>query len=447
MRLSRAVSPVLAFVLGFPALALPAIAQYSIAKIEIKGGAPYSDAEINTVAGLQPGQMLTHDSLTNAAQHLLDTGLFDDTEVSLQPGGTSRTVVFALKPTPIAHLLPASFSNFVWLTPEEISTGLSAKVPLYRGACADAGSFCDSIATGLTELLAAKGVTVKVGHNIVEPSSANPTRRVIFFVATPGVRFGSITLTGGPAAVMPEVQRTATSLTGRPYSNAALDALYAPLNNAGYLKLQLEDVKAVPTQTARGFEVAYSAHISEGAVYKIANFTSDAPPPDTTASDARRKRFLATLQASHATANLPASAPTTLHPGDLASVRTLQAITSGIVYDLRAKGYLDAYVDPHPSIDDSAHTVSYALHAVPGDQCRLNSVTPNDLSPAALEEFHRAWTMKPGDIYNADFVANFMTDHDSFKQLNSYSAAYQASADPQTHLVDLTITFFPSAGH
>jgi len=431
-------------------VSLPAIAQYSIGKIEIKGGAPYSDAEINSIAGLQSGQMLTHNSLTNAAQHLLDTGLFDDTEVSLQPGGSVRNVVFALKPYPAATLLPASFSNFVWLTPEDISAGLRANVPLYRGACADAGSFCDSISAGLTQLLAAKGITAKVAHNIVEPTSTNPTRHVLFYVASPSVRFGTITLTGGPAALMPDIQRIATRLNGSPYSTFAVDALYAPLSSAGYLKLQLDDVKAIPTPSPKGFDVNYSAHITEGAVYKVSAFTSDAPPHDNPAEDARRARFLAAVQASyansHASAKLPPLTPTAMQAGDPASVKTLQAITAGIVYDLRAKGYLDAYVDPHPMIDDSAHTVAYALHTVRGEQYRLKSVTPNDLSPAALDEFHRAWTMKPGDIYNADFVANFIPDHDSFKQLNSYSAAYQASADPNTHLVDLTITFFPSGG-
>ena len=87
-------------------LSTAAFAQYSIQKIEIHGAAPYTDAEVLQVSGLRPGQMMSHDSLGNAAQHLLDTGVFADASIELTGSGTARTVLIELKP------LPASFLRF-----------------------------------------------------------------------------------------------------------------------------------------------------------------------------------------------------------------------------------------------------------------------------------------------------------------------------------------------
>jgi outer membrane protein assembly factor BamA len=126
-------------------VASTAFAQYSIANIVVENGAPYTDAEVTTSSGLAPGQFLAHDSLANAAQHLVDTGLFADVQVSISGQAKARTVHVALKPTPLANLLPLSFENLVWFTPDELTQGIHARVPLYRGVTAEAGNLQDAL--------------------------------------------------------------------------------------------------------------------------------------------------------------------------------------------------------------------------------------------------------------------------------------------------------------
>jgi hypothetical protein len=53
--------------------------------------------------------------------------------------------------------------------------------------------------------------------------------------------------------------------------------------------------------------------------------------------------------------------------------------------------------------------------------------------------------MKPGEPYTAAYVEKFIQTNTALPHLATYTASYQASADPQTHLVDLTINFIPSA--
>ena len=80
---------------------------------------------------------------------------------------------------------------------------------------------------------------------------------------------------------------------------------------------------------------------------------------------------------------------------------------------------------------------------MPGEIYHLHTATPTGLSPEALKEFNTGWQMKPGDVYNPAYVTAFIHANKALQHLSTYAGTFQASADPQTHLVDLTIAFFP----
>ena len=84
---------------------------------------------------------------------------------------------------------------------------------------------------------------------------------------------------------------------------------------------------------------------------------------------------------------------------------------------------------------------------MPGEQYHLRSVTPNGLSPAALTEFNRGWHMTEGTLYDPSYIVGFMKNNTALQKLQDYTCAYRASADPETHLVDLALNCFPTAGH
>lgn len=136
----------------------------------------------------------------------------------------------------------------------------------------------------------------------------------------------------------------------------------------------------------------------------------------------------------------------TLHSGDVASQDALLKTEGAIVTAYQHLGYLDAYVDAHPQKDAAAHTVSYALSVTPGEIYRVKSVTPVNLSAAAQQDFDRGWLLKPGAVYDPLYTAKFLTSNTALQNLAGYTASFQAAADTQTHLVDLTINFAPARG-
>jgi hypothetical protein len=414
--------------------ALTARAQYSIANIAIENAAPYTDAEILTVSGLAPDQLLTHDSLTNADQHLIDTGLFDDAQVSLSGQGKARTVHVALKPIPLDRLLPVSLENFVWFTPEELTQGIHALVPLYRGVAAEAGNTPDSIQTALQQMLAAKGIDAKLSFQVVPPTAQHPARVVNFRINRPSIRLADVKLSisappGAAAQLTPGFQAAVNRATHSPFNEGLTgttiaDLLLPPARNFGYINAHLDNISRTIAPSATGIAVTYTTRVVTGEAYKLASVTWQPTPIYTAADFARDNK---------------------LHPGDLASIYLLNQTNAAIVAAYLAAGYMDAVVLSPPILDETSHTVAYAPKVIPGEVYRVKSVTPQNLAPDAQKEFDANWRMKPGEPYSATYVEHFIQTNTALPHLATYTASYQASADPATHLVDLTITFFPSA--
>ncbi|HSY37439.1 MAG TPA: hypothetical protein VK814_16925 [Acidobacteriaceae bacterium] len=418
---------------------LAANAQYSITSVTYKNPGPYTTPELAAVSGLEAGQLLTADSLGNAAHHLLDTGLFADATIDYTGTGKARGLVVDLKPIPLDKLLPASFENFVWFTPDELTAGIHAHVPLYRGAASDAGTLPDDIQSALQQMLAAKGITATLSHTLLEPTNEHPLRVISFRIDQPSVRLTTVHLSmlapqGAAAALTPGLQQAVNLAPRHPFNEGLSgltleDILLEPFRRAGYIQSSLDNLQrtVVPSPSDPNlFLVTYTARIVTGDPWKISTI-SWTPTPLYSAADFDRD--------------------TKLHPGDLANDTALLNL-EGLIADVyRSHGYLDIYVLPHPVPDAAAHTIAYTLEPIPGDIYHLHTVTPTGLSPEALQEFNTAWQMKSGDIYNPTYVKEFIHNNTALKHLSKYAGTFQASADPQTHLVDLTLTFAPNNNH
>ncbi len=426
--LSRALSTLFLF-------SLPAVAQYTVASIVFHNAAPYTDADLLAASGLKVGQPLAQDSLVNAAHNLLDTGLFDDAQITFSGQGKARTVVVDLKPIPLNKLLPISFQNLVWFTPAELAEGLHARVPLYRGFASDAGNFPDTLQSALQQMLADKGITATLSHSVLEPTTLHPVRVVNFTVDQPHLHLATVHLSfsgppGSAAALTPGLQQAVNKATRMPFNEGLggvtlEDLLLSPARDVGYIKATLDNTQRTVAPSDNDLAVTYTTRILAGDPYKLSAITFE-PTPIYSAADFTRDN--------------------TLHPGDLANASALASTETAIAKAYLALGYMDVYILSNPLTDDTAHTVAYTLRAVPGDVYHLHTLTATGLSPDAQKAFNAAWQMKPGDPYSDLAVGAFLSKNVAQPLFRKYDAAFNAAADPQTHLVDLTLTFTPN-GH
>jgi outer membrane protein insertion porin family len=429
MRLSRLLTTFLLL-----ATATLARAQYSIDTIVFEGGAPYIDTELLTVSGLAPGQLLVHDSLANAAQHLLDTGLFSDTQVSLSGQGKARTVHVTVKPIPLATLYPASFENLVWFTPEELTEGIHARVPLYRGIVAEAGNTSDSIQAALQQMLTAKGVTARLSHDLMAPTVQHPARVMNFKVSQPQVTLADLHLsltgpTGASAQLTPGLQKIVNQAVHAPFNEGLTgltieDRLLSAPRSAGYVAASLDHIQRTFAPTDRGIGVTYTARIVTGDVYKLSALTllpTSEPTPFYTPADLTRD--------------------TRVHPGDIADLVSIDDTAAHVVSAWLMRGYMDASISAIPTLDATNHTVAYALKLTPGPVYTLGTLTITGDTPATRKFFDSVWPLKIGDPYSDQIVNAFLRKNAAQPAFKNVSLGYQASTNPDTHLVDLTITF------
>lgn len=404
--------------------------QYTVNKVVFQHPGPYTDAELLTTSGLHAGQPVTRDSLASAAQHLLDTGLFEDAQITTAGAGRALTIILDLKPIPLDKLLPASFENFVWFTPDELSAGIRQRVPLYRNVASDAGNLPDAIQTALQQMLAEKGISASLSHLIVEPTTRHPRLVVNFTVESPTVSIGSMTLTGVPPELSDQTMKALAGMRNKPYNEGLSgltmeDVALGPARNAGYIDAHLEAIQRSAVQISGGIAVNYSATLVTGDRYQISAVRWQPTTIYSAADFARDNK---------------------LHAGDPASLSGLANTESAIAKAYRSQGFMDVYLLASPVIDTAAHTVAYTLEAVQGQPYRLHAVTATGLSAAAQKVFDADWQMKPGDPYSDLAVNAFLTKHIAQPDFRPYSASFRAVGDPETHLVDLTVTFVSDGG-
>lgn len=415
---------VLAFLLL--AGASPAMAQtqtFTAAKIQFTNPGPYSQAQLEAVAEMHAGTKFTAEELGAAAQRLADTGYFGDVGAKTAPGRVDAiTVVFDIKPLDRSQMLHLTFENFVWLTDAEIVAALQTKSPLYDGYVPENNDLLDAFNAALTDALAKKGVTAKVMHDAFEPNLHRPEIDVDYWVQSPAVRVTSVKLSGVLTPLAPLIQKSVDSVAGRAYSAGLLgqkteEHILEPLLDAGYIDAKLSDVSATLDESGG---VVISGEVHAGDVYRISGIAF-AGAPLLSADD-----FAATVK---------------LHAGDIADHTRLLETLSPLDAAYRRQGYADVIVRAVPQEDVATHLVGYSVTGTPGEQYHIKSVTPNGLSAEAQANFDKQFGLRPGDLYNPEYLKDFLKHFSELQTHTGSSFTYKAYADPGTHTVDLVLDF------
>lgn len=413
--------------LGLLTAVLHANAQTYIAhKIEFSQLGSFTQKQLEDATGLQMGRPFSAADLSAAAQRLIDTGYFDGVDATLDGKVTAVTVKFAVKPIELAHMLHIGFENFVWLTQNEIEAVIKTKFPLFVDYLPENSPHLDEIKAVLIQTLAAKSITAEVGYDTFEPTLRHPMREVGFRVLSPKIHVANIKLGGVTPPLVPLIQKSVnatalTQYTQGPADETTEDRILAPLLDAGYIQASLTRPMLTASPAAHDeIGITLSATLHSGEVFHLSQLT-----------------FAGTDLFSAATFAMSAK----LHPGDLASSAALLATLKPIDAAYRRKGYMDVVVAAIPTLDSTARTVAYTVNVQPGEQYRIHEVSTNNIPSAAGADFNRAFLMKAGELYNPEYAAGFLKSNKALHVFDGYFANFKAYADPETHTVDLVVTF------
>jgi outer membrane protein assembly factor BamA len=395
---------------------------FTLPPITFTGAPAFTQSDLLKVSGLKPGSTATQADVQAAAQRLSDTGLFSDVRFA----STTKDLVYTLKPMPADNLLPAHFNNFIWWQPAELDSLLKSRVPLYLGTVPLSGNLQDQIVAALSSLLAERHITAKVIALPSVPTGGGTPTAIAFVIDTPSVLVHSLAVPSSSPAMQPKLEPVIKNITGKPWEEPATHTYIAgqiatAYRNEGYLDIALTSLThAEPKITSDGIEVDLIATISEGEPYRLSTLTWPGSPILSTAD------FNKTVK---------------LKPEDIASQLALRQSLAPLARAYFAKGFQDAKVQAPATLDPATHHVAYTIRVVPGDQYRLRTIKFNGLSEAQSKELNSAWRMKPGDFYDVNYMTEFLKQNSALQTLRGYSATYKAISDPDTHLVDLTVTF------
>ena len=110
-----------------------------------------------------------------------------------------------------------------------------------------------------------------------------------------------------------------------------------------------------------------------------------------------------------------------------------------------SRGYTDVRVSPTRDLDDTAKLASYAVQVAEGSQYHMGQVYFDGLPQGAALALSKKWKLKPGDIYDASYPADFLKNT-AGKELaqagnNSHATAVKQEADATALIVNLHIQF------
>jgi outer membrane protein insertion porin family len=410
-----------------------ALAQYTLNKIVFRGDiSPYQQVTLESATGLKAGDQLTQEVMQQAAQRLSDTGAFGDLQVTLDGPIKSVTIVFTITPLDSSHRLAVTFDNFVWFTHEELETELRSRIPLFAPLLPEAGNLQDTVQTVLSDILRKKGITATVTHTTYDPNADHPTRIVAYRVQSPAINLHSINLTG----VAPEFTATMNDLkikmVGTPFTDGfekptTDELLLSPYLKAGYLKAHLVNrTLTLASPSPDHVEVNLSGTIDAGTPFRVGN-------------------IIWAGSSEMSSADFITACP--MRTGNLAESSALAKCIDLLAASYRKKGYADVIVSSAKSVDASANSVSYTLSVTPGDMYHIRTLTTINLTPAQQADFNRGWTLKAGDIFDSEYITNFLTQNTALRSFEGYSASFKATRDSESHLVDVIVTFARTSEH
>jgi outer membrane protein assembly factor BamA len=242
----------------------------------------------------------------------------------------------------------------------------------------------------------------------------------------PKILVGSVTISGAPALIEPQLTGFTDAVKGKPYNSAGYwypkSRVTDVLQASGYLSAT-ESLAAGPAEkvSASEYHVPLTLHIDSGPQYHIAALTVDGGPLFPNEDLAKR---------------------TAIGPGAIAMPSIAHHLEASIDAAYRHAGYPYVQFDDDPQLDVEHGLATYHIRVDPGPQYHIRSVSFANLDPALEPVAREILGIKPGDVYNSTALIMLLPKLRRDPRFNGLNFSYKPTEDAQNHLVDLSVAFF-----
>jgi outer membrane protein assembly factor BamA len=354
----------------------------ALREVRVDGQKHLSEVQIVALTGLVVGSQIGRSDLQGAADKLSETGLFDKVSYNFE----TRTGVIVTYHVEESPRIPAYFDNIPWFADSELSDAIRKKLPYFDGTLPQAGGANEQAAEAIKDLITSHGLQVTVEHQVTGSPTGDGTVQ-LFKVEGPALQIEKLEFSDTSLLTSKAVQQHLTEIVGKPYSRLTIDLFLTEAIRPVYLRKGCLHPKLGPP------EIRLTGNPSQKLPEQIPVFVPVDPGP---VYHWKEAHWVGNVTVSEFTLN----GDVALKPGDVADGMQIEAGWDRVREEFGHHGYLDAKVDPVPSFDESAHTVSYSVTIHEGPQYRFGKMVLTGLSPAADKKLHAAWPILQGEIFD-----------------------------------------------
>lgn len=361
-----------------------------LGRIEFIGLRRLTQEQALGVSGLQTGDPFNEDAMDDAAQRLVDSGLFARLGYRVKSSGDQVTVTFQVEEA--ERTAQIVFDNFVWFNEEELFAAIRRDVPYFNGTAPGSGSTVDAIAKALQRLLEEKKVPGRV-----EYLSADLSQGLSYLFSVKGIELPvcSLHFPGAAGISEDELRKASKQLSESDYSKTstatfAAITLFPLYRHLGRLRAKFgEPSAALETADSPGCKggLSLTVPVEEGAVYswEKAQWSGNQ-----------------SLSAEELDAALG------MKSGEVADGLKIDKGLQSVAKAFGHKGYIAARVKPATEFDDADKRVTFKLNVAEGPQYHMGNLTILGLAPGEVERIKEKWTLPPGAVYDAAYVEDFI---------------------------------------
>jgi outer membrane protein assembly factor BamA len=391
--------------------------------IHFDGAPGYSDAELRNAGGLVEGHSYTADELTQHAQQLMETGLFDKVGYKFE----GETLNYSLEMS--AQTYPIVLGNLPLEAGNDLDAKLHERVPLYHGTVPVEGTLLGAVIKAFEDMLASEGVHAQVAATASTTAGSSTIVALKFDVQAPTeVRIGTIRLEGVSYGIKTQIEAITahdTDLYDTENSSGELERKIAVVYAShGFAAAEVHAVPAGrPVMHEGAIRVPFKVTVKEGRPYGLGKVQIS---PDFPIDKGEFDALMAT-RADY----MPES-------------KFVDSLTSQVEQKVKERGYLDCKITARPQYDDAAGTVNYTIDGDLGPVYRLAFVKFVGASDNLHTLLMKDWQMLPGDPFDETYPPSFMikAQHgppELQQALAGLKATYDVHPDPASHEVNLSI--------
>lgn len=370
----------------------PAPATATLIEIHADGMKSLADTQVVAISKLLPGTQVARPDLQAAADQLVQSGLFAKVNYNFQTRPDGLVVTFHVEESP---RLAVYFDNIPWFSDAELSDAIRKTLPFFDGTLPAAGNVVDQTSDALKEFLTAHGLSVAVEHQ-PQPNPLGSGSVQAFQIDGAALHIASVEF-GDPAlSSSREIKQQLSEILGKPYSRLTIELFLSESVRPLYIQKGFLRATLGPPQ------VRLLGNPNQKLPDQIPVFVPVVPG---------QLYHWKSVQWSGNTilSTFTLSGTLGLNSGDLADGLAIEAGWDRVREEYGHRGNLEAQVEPQPSYDDQAHTISYSVRIQEGPQFRFAGLVLTGISANGERRLRETFPIAQGELFDKTKFEDYLT--------------------------------------